>query len=289
MKALVFFEMKDGSPAGASLELISAAAAIGAEATPVCIAETDGVLYEDTVTDAVAKKADGFDVVLFAATQLGKLVVPRIAARLGGASVNDAIAIKADGGKITATRPVFGGTALENLLIQASPAVISVRGGSYPAPDAAPEAEALTDTAEVKTKITDVIAEAGETVNLEGASVIVTGGRGMGSEEDFKLCEELADALGGVVGATRPAIESGWIGRTHQVGQSGKIVNPDLYIACGVSGAMQHISGMIGIKYIVAINKDTDAAIFSVADVGIVGDAKKILPLMIDEVKKRKA
>lgn len=289
MKALVFFEMKDGSPAGASLELISAAAAIGAEAVPVCIAETDGVLYEDTVTDAVAKKAEGFDVILFAATQLGKLVVPRIAARLGGGSVNDATALKVEDGKIIATRPVFGGTALENLMIQASPAVISVRGGSYPAPEAAPEAEALTDTAEVRTKITDVIAEAGETVNLEGASIIVSGGRGMGSAEDFKLCEELADALGGVVGATRPAIESGWIGRTHQVGQSGKIVNPDLYIAAGVSGAMQHISGMIGSKYIVAINKDTDAAIFSVADVGIVGDAKKILPLMIEEVKKRKA
>ena len=288
MKALVFFEMKDGSPAGASLELITAAAAIGAEAAAVCVAETDGVLYEDTVTDAIAKKAEGFDVILFAATQLGKLVTPRIAARLGGASVNDAVALKAEDGKIIATRPVFGGTALENLQIQASPAVISVRGGSYPAPEAAPEAEALEGAADVCTKITDVIAEAGEAVNLEDASIIVSGGRGMGTVEDFGLCAELADALGGVVGATRPAIESGWIPRTHQVGQSGKIVAPDLYIACGVSGATQHLSGMVGSKYIVAINKDADAPIFSVADIGIVGDVKQILPLMIEEVKKRK-
>ena len=287
MKALVFFEMKDGSPAGASLELISAAAAIGAEATAVCVAEADGVIYEDTVTDAITKKADGFDVILFAATQIGKLVTPCIAARLGGASVNDAIGLKVEDGKIIVTRPVFGGTALENLQIQASPAVISVRGGSFAAPETAPEAEALDNATESKTKITEVIAEAGEAVNLEDATIIVAGGRGMGSEEDFGLCKELADALGGVVGATRPAIESGWIPRSHQVGQSGKIVTPDLYIAAGVSGATQHLSGMIGSKYIVAINKDADAAIFSVADIGIVGDAKKILPLMIEEVKKR--
>ena len=124
-------------------------------------------------------------------------------------------------------------------------------------------------------------------MNLEEAKVIVAGGRGMGSEEGFGLCKDLADILGGVVGATRPAIENGWINRTHQVGQSGKIVNPDLYIACGISGATQHVSGMTGSKYIVAINKDEDAPIFSVADVGIVGDAKQILPLFIEAIKNK--
>lgn len=111
----------------------------------------------------------------------------------------------------------------------------------------------------------------------------------MGSAENFKLVHELAELLGGVVGASRPAIEDGWIPRNHQVGQSGKIVAPKLYIACGISGAMQHVSGMTGSGYIVAINKDEDALIFDVADVGIVGNVNDILPLMIDEIKARKA
>jgi len=127
-----------------------------------------------------------------------------------------------------------------------------------------------------------------ETVNLEEADVIVSGGRGMGSKENFALVQELADVCGGVVGATRPAIEEEWIGRSHQVGQSGKIVAPKLYIACGISGATQHVSGMVGSGYIIAINKDEDAAIFDVADVGIVGDVMKVLPLLIEEIKKIK-
>jgi len=118
--------------------------------------------------------------------------------------------------------------------------------------------------------------------------VIVAGGRGMGSAENFALVQQFADLLGGVVGATRAAIESGWISRAHQVGQSGKIVAPKLYIACGISGATQHVSGMIGSDFIVAINKDEDAPIFDVANVGIVGNAMDIIPLMMEEIKKLK-
>ena len=139
------------------------------------------------------------------------------------------------------------------------------------------------------TRITDRIKEVTEAVNLEEAEVIVAGGRGMGSKEGFEMVKELARVCGGVVGATRPAIEDEWIGRSHQVGQSGKIVAPKLYIACGISGATQHVSGMIGSGYIVAINKDEDAPIFDVADVGIVGDVHKILPLMIEAIQKAKA
>ncbi|HAE44731.1 MAG TPA: electron transfer flavoprotein subunit alpha/FixB family protein [Lachnospiraceae bacterium] len=293
MKALVYIETKDGSPIGASLELLSAAKEIGAEADAVCVASKEGVPDEDVVCEAIAKKAaeGGYGLVLVSATTLGKIVAPRIATRIGGGSVNDAISIAEDGGKITVVRPVYGGTAQEKMEVTAPVAVISIRGGSYPAPEAAPEITeiAAADGAEsLMAKIVEVIAEAGEAVNLEDAKVIVSGGRGMGSEEDFQLCAQLAEVLGGVVGATRPAIESGWINRTHQVGQSGKIVAPDLYIACGISGATQHISGMSASKYIIAINKDEDAPIFSVADIGIVADVKQVLPLMIDEFKKRK-
>ena len=291
MKAVLFIETKEGSPIGASRELFTAAETLGAEAAGVWVENNSGLLDEDVVTETIAKKAGecGADLVLLAATTLGKLTAPRIAVRLGGGSVNDAIAVKAEDGAVIVTRPVFGGTAQENLKIAAMPAVISIRGGSFPAPETIPEIEKLEGTADVKTKILDKIEEGGEDVNIEDASVVVSGGRGMGTEEDFQLCAQLADVLGGVVGATRPVIESGWISRTHQVGQSGKIVTPDLYIAAGISGATQHLSGMTGSKYIIAINKDEDAAIFSVADIGIVGDAKAILPLMIEEVKKRKA
>ena len=290
MKALVYIEKKDGSPIGTSLELMTAANALGADITAVSADIPAECIDEDIVTSAVVKEArDGdYDVVLFSATTLGKIVTPRVAARLQAGSVNDAISIAADGDGICVIRPVYGGTAQQKIGI-AGKAVLSVRGGSYPAPEAAPEIKeiAAPDADEMRIKILEAIAEAGEAVNLEDANIIVSGGRGMGSEEEFALCGELADLLGGVVGATRPAIENGWINRTHQVGQSGKIVAPDLYIACGVSGATQHVSGMSGSKYIIAINKDEEAPIFDVADIGIVGDVKKILPLMIEEFKKR--
>ncbi|MBQ9320923.1 MAG: electron transfer flavoprotein subunit alpha/FixB family protein [Eubacterium sp.] len=292
MKALIFIETKDGSPIGTSLELFTAAKEIGAEAVAVSVNSKEGVLEEDLVAAALADKAkaENAELILLSATTLGKLVAGRVAGRLGGGSVNDVISIAEEDGKVAVVRPVYGGTIREKIIVQASPAVISVRGGSYEAPEAAPAAEAIDGAdADIRTKVVELIEEAGEAVNLEDAAIIVTGGRGMGDEENFQLCAQLADALGGVVGATRPAIENNWIGRSHQVGQSGKIVNPDLYIACGVSGATQHVSGMMGSKYIIAINKDEDAPIFSIADIGIVGDVKQILPLMIEEVQKRKA
>ena len=141
----------------------------------------------------------------------------------------------------------------------------------------------------LRSVVKEAVKELSESVNLEDAEVIVAGGRGMGSAENFQLVCELAQLLGGVVGASRPAIEDGWVPRNHQVGQSGKIVAPKLYIACGISGAMQHVSGMSGSGYIVAINKDEDAPIFDVADVGIVGNVTDILPLMIEEIRARKS
>ena len=173
-------------------------------------------------------------------------------------------------------------------------AVVTVRSGTFGKPEetagrTVPVTEETVENSELKAVIKEAVQELSESVNLEDAEVIVAGGRGMGSAENFQLVRDLAELLGGVVGASRPAIEDGWVPRNHQVGQSGKIVAPKLYIACGISGAMQHVSGMSGSGYIVTINKDEDAPIFDVADVGIVGNVMDILPLMIEEIKARKS
>ena len=131
--------------------------------------------------------------------------------------------------------------------------------------------------------------EGGETVDLEGAEIIVSGGRGVGGPEGYAPIKELADLLGGVVGASRAAVDAGWIAHAHQVGQTGKTVGPKLYITCGISGAIQHVAGMSGADCIVAINKDPDAPIFDIADYGVVGNLFEVLPVMIDEIKKLKA
>ena len=144
--------------------------------------------------------------------------------------------------------------------------------------------------ADIRTQILELIKEeGGETVDLEGAEIIVSGGRGVGGPEGYAPIKELADLLGGVVGASRAAVDAGWIAHAHQVGQTGKTVGPKLYIACGISGAIQHLAGMEDSDVFVAINKDEDAPIFDVADVGIVGNVNEILPLMIEEVKARKS
>ena len=205
--------------------------------------------------------------------------------------VTDVTGITADG---VYTSLSYNGNVLNDMKMGENlPHVATVRSGSFAKKlDESRTGEVIAEDASadtVRTKVVETVKEIAETVNLEEAQIIVSGGRGMGSKENFALVEELAEVMGGVVGATRPAIEEGWVSRAHQVGQSGKIVAPKLYIACGISGATQHVSGMIGSGYIVAINKDEDASIFDVADAGIVGDVTKILPVMIEEMKKRKA
>lgn len=312
MKILVYVESKEGKAINGALEVLGGASAMGevtavvvgdaaaAEQVAACGIKTLNMDIAAENADVVvaalqqAAAADGYDAVLMSATLGGKDYAPRLAARLATGCVTDVTAIETEGDKILFTRPAYGGTVLEKVEVSAKPAVATVRSGSFTKVTAGAAAAVetvavqLADDA-VKAKIAETAKEIAETVNLEGADVIVSGGRGMGSAEGFKLVEELAEVLGGVVGASRPAIEDGWVSRAHQVGQSGKIVAPKLYIACGISGAMQHISGMMGSKYIVAINKDEDASIFDIADVGIVGKCEDVIPMLIDEIKKARA
>lgn len=311
MKALLFIETDEEKALGGSIELISAVKALDAEGTALivgnrAIADTvatfgipvifiDTAVDCDTLTEVLSEtiKEQNPDIVLLANTALAKDIAPRIAGRLDLGCVSDVMGMDKTDGKVIYTRPAYGGTVLEHIEVDGI-AVATVRNGSFPKPEEASKADITEKNIEisadvVKAKIVDTIKEISESVNLEEAQVIVSGGRGMGSVENFKLVEELARVLGGVVGATRPAIEDGWISRAHQVGQSGKIVAPKLYIACGISGATQHTSGMSGSNYIVAINKDGDAPIFEIANIGIVGNAAEILPVMIEEMRKAKA
>ena len=215
------------------------------------------------------------------------MIAPAVSAAFESGCVTDVTGITSDG---VYTAFSYNGNVLNDMKMGENlPHVATVRSGSFAKElDESRTGEVIAEdiTADaVRTKVIETVKEIAESVNLEEAQIIVSGGRGMGSRENFAL---VADVMGGVVGATRPAIEEGWVSRAHQVGQSGKIVAPKLYIACGISGATQHVSGMIGSGYIVAINKDEDASIFDVADVGIVGDVTKVLPVMIEEMKKRK-
>lgn len=270
--------------------------AIQAGADKAVIVENDNCQVEAhrTILSKLVEKYKPA-VVMAGATQFAKDLMPIIAKRFETGCAVDVLNIKCEDGKLVLTCPVYGGTVLNDVVIKEAPVVMSVRSGSF-AKNIVPEktGEIIKEDVSVPedsilTKIIDIVKEIGEQVNLEEAEVIVSGGRGMGTKENFELVKQLADVCGGVVGATRPAIEDEWIPRSHQVGQSGKIVSPKLYIACGISGATQHLSGMIGSEYIVAINKDEDAPIFDVADVGIVGDAVKVIPLLIEEIKKIKS
>lgn len=320
---LVLLEVADGAPVGVSLENIAAAKEVanggkvialsigcedaakvaieyGADCAIVATNEHAQAGNADALASVVAQVAAEVKpaAIFTGATAVGKDVVPRIAAKLCAGCVNDATALcLGDDGNIVFTVPAFGGNILSSVVIDSSrPQIASIRGGCIAklAPEAGKAGDVVAKAVDVpaediKFNIIESIQEIGESVNLEEAEVIVSGGRGMGSQENFEKLNELADLLGGVIGCTRPVYESGWISRAHQVGQSGKIVAPKIYIAFGISGATQHVSGMVGSGYIIAVNKDEEAPIFDVADVGIVGNAMDVLPIMIEEFKKLKA
>ncbi|MFZ0214528.1 MAG: electron transfer flavoprotein subunit alpha/FixB family protein [Candidatus Dormiibacterota bacterium] len=249
----------------------------------------------EPATDAVAGLlAQGApDVLLFGFSPDSRDIAGRLAARLGTGLISNAMAVSVEGAEVTAKVPYFGGAKVASYRAVPRPAIVLVRPKSYEASETGGECEIVElggDVAEAacRSHVVDRVVEASEQVKLEDATVVVAGGRGLGGPENFPLVEDLAAALGGAAGASRAIVDAGWVPYALQVGQTGKAVRPAVYIGAGISGAMQHTVGMKSSKVIVAINKDPEAPILKMADLGVVGDALKILPKLTDAVRARR-
>lgn len=245
-------------------------------------------------TEAIANfaKESGYDIVILANTALGKDLAPRLSIRLDAACVVDCIKINATSAEMTFTRPTYAGKALVDVKLLSGKKVITIRPNVFKAQPVGnpPSAEIVVkEIPEVNLKSRVVSFKKSEgKLDVAEADIIVSGGRGMKGPENFHLIEKLADSLGAAVGASRAVVDAGWRPHSEQVGQTGKTVSPSLYVACGISGAIQHLAGMSSSKYIVAINKDKDAPIFNVADYGITGDVFEIIPALTEEIQKVK-
>ena len=250
--------------------------------------EPYAALLAQTVTQS------GAGVVLLSATAMGKDLGPRAAAKLEAGLAADCTHIEVADGALRAKRPVFSGKAIATVRFSGSPIFITLRPNVFPVSDVPgknPTVESVEltfDAAQLRVKTIAIEESEGSELDVSEASIVVSGGRAMKGSENFRLIRDLAQALGGSVGASRAAVDAGWIDHQYQVGQTGKVVSPNLYIACGISGAIQHLAGMSSSKVIVAINKDADAPIFKLADYGIVGDLYEILPRLTEEVRKLK-
>jgi electron transfer flavoprotein alpha subunit len=243
----------------------------------------------DAYTNVIADLVQSVDpaVIILGASAQGKDLSARLAARLDAGLAMDCTAVKLADGKLTFTRPMFGGKIFAEVEIDGALQIAAIRPNVMDITETSKECvseKPAVNVGEVKTKVAEKSMDTGDKVELTEADVVVSGGRGTAG--DFDAIEQLAAALGGAVGASRSAVDEGWRPHSDQVGQTGKVVSPGLYVACGISGAIQHLAGMSTSKYIVAINKDPEAPIFSKADLGIVGDLSKIVPAITEEMKK---
>ncbi|MEH7442400.1 electron transfer flavoprotein subunit alpha/FixB family protein [Heyndrickxia sp. MSNUG] len=319
-KVLVLGEARDGSLRNVSFEAIAAAKTVaeGGEVVGVLIGDSVSSLGKDlyqygadrvvAVEDAKLAQytPDGFSQALMAVieqenpeglifghTSLGKDLAPKIASKLNSGLISDAIGVEEAGGNLVFTRPIYSGKAFEKKIVTDGLIFATIRPNNV-APlqkDESKSGDVSSVSAEIKdlrTIIKDVVRKASEGVDLSEAKVVVAGGRGVKSTDGFNPLKELADVLGGAVGASRGACDADYCDYSLQIGQTGKVVTPDLYIAAGISGAIQHLAGMSNSKVIVAINKDPEANIFKVADYGIVGDLFEVIPMLTEEFKKLK-
>jgi len=253
-------------------------------------------LYVKTLAELIEERKP--EVVLIGATPTGRDFAPRVAKRLNAGLTADCtgLAIEEDSGNLLQTRPTFGGNIMATIRTPTSrPQMATVRPGIFKTPEKTPKKPKITKIdknykeKDSVNKILEIITKTKRNINLEDAEIIVSGGRGVGSKEGFKIIKDLADALNAEVGGSRVTVELGWVEQDRQVGQTGKTVSPKLYIACGISGAIQHIVGMQSSDIIVAINRDPNASIFKVAHYGIVGDLHKVIPTLIEEIKRVRA
>lgn len=320
-KMLVLGEAREGELRNVSFETIAAAKNIsgGGEVVAVLIGDQIASLGEEMIhygADRVITvehphlkhyTPDGFgqafmavyedespDGVVFGHTAMGKDLSPKIASKLGTGLISDVTKIEGEGDSAEFIRPIYSGKAFERVEISDGLLFITIRPNNIEplthdasrTGDVSAKAVEITD---LRSIIKDVVRKSTEGVDMSEAKVIVAGGRGVKGPEGFEPLKELADLLGGAVGASRGACDADYCDYSLQIGQTGKVVTPDLYIAAGISGAIQHVAGMSNSKVIVAINKDPEASIFKIADYGIVGDIFEIIPIMIEEIKKIKA
>ena len=316
-RTLVLVEVRDEQIRNVSFEALSAAQKIdSAEITAVVLGSSEPQFVSSLaeygadkvymIPDEKLKQytPDGYlqaliqlvdevkpDVILMGHTAIGKDVSPRLATKLGIGLISDVTAIELEENEIIFTRPIYAGKAFQKKKIVSGTIFATIRPNNIPLAeaDSSRTAESIIfnpTITDIRTVVKDIVQKSVGGVDLTEAKVIVSGGRGVKSEEGFKLLDELAKGLGGAVGASRGACDAGYCDYSMQVGQTGKVVTPDLYIACGISGAIQHLAGMSNSKVIVAINKDPEAPIFSIADYGIVGDLFEVLPLLTEEFKK---
>lgn len=323
MNVLIFAEQRDGKLKKAALEAAAVGRAI-AEATGGGVSAVllgqgvqpmaeelgkygvskvyvgDDAIFARYSNDAYALgvgKAYELDqpgLVVFSATAMGKDLAPKVTGRFGIGLVSELTHYEVKDGGIEFTRPIYAGKAYKKVKGPKDvPYAVSIRPNIFPpeekpaSPEIVPLEHGVTE-ADVRAVVEKVLASEGELLDVAEADIVVSGGRGMKGPENYNILEELAKLLGGAVGASRAAVDSGWIDHSHQVGQTGKVIAPSLYIACGISGAIQHLAGMSTSKVIVAVNKDPEAPIFKLATYGIVGDLFDVVPKLTEEIRKLK-